>query len=70
MDDYVARHLVFHQSQIAAALIESAGMVAENMQRAQRGASMAYTEDAFQELINKYGLGHNDAVTNILQHGR
>ncbi|MCH7910952.1 MAG: hypothetical protein IIB38_15225 [Candidatus Hydrogenedentes bacterium] len=32
---------------------EIAGMVAENMQREAVGASMAYGEDAFQEVIDK-----------------
>jgi len=55
----------FIMSQTACALIEAAGMTAENNQRLHAGHSMAYTEDAFLNLIEQYGISHN-AVLNFL----
>ena len=43
----------------ASALIEAMGMQAENQQRAAVGHSMAYTEDDFMKVIEKYGIHHN-----------
>lgn len=53
-------------AQAACAMIEAMGMVAENQQRQHRGESMAYTEHAFNKLIEKYGIHHN-AVCTVLQ---
>jgi hypothetical protein len=50
-------------SQSACALIEAMGMVAENAHRQQCGNSIAYGEEAFNALINKYGIHHNAVVT-------
>ena len=55
-------------SQSVAALIETMGMHAENMQREQLGHSMAYTEDSFLLLIERSGVGHNAAL-NALSEG-
>ena len=52
-------------SQSACALIEAMGMVAENKQREGLGHSMAYTEEAFDALINKYGIHHNAVITTF-----
>lgn len=49
-------------SQAIAAQIEAMGMQAENDQRKAIGASMAYTEQDFIDLIDKYGIGHNSVV--------
>ena len=49
------------QAQAACAMAEIAGMQAENMQREHRGESMAYVEDDFVEIPNKYGI-HTNAV--------
>jgi hypothetical protein len=49
----------FVNSQVACALIEAMGMQAENQQRTNRGHSIAYGEDAFAALIEKYGIHHN-----------
>jgi len=38
------------------ALIEAMGMVAENKWREMKGESLAYGEDAFNELISKHNL--------------
>ena len=42
------------------ARIEMEGMVAENKQREIEGNSMAYTADAFNNLINTHHIGYND----------
>ena len=38
------------------ALVEAMGMTAENNQRISHDQSIAYGEDAFNELINKHNL--------------
>ena len=45
------------------ALIEAMGMMAENQQRIHRGESLAYTEKAFQVVIEKYGICHNGVLS-------
>ena len=62
----VAENCVYIQSQVACALIECAAMQAANEYRKHRGESPAYSEEAFSELINKYGIHHN-AVTGSIQ---
>jgi hypothetical protein len=52
-------------SQSACALIEAMGMISENQQRVHRGESMAYTESAFTELIDKYGIGPNGVMHTL-----
>lgn len=46
-----------------AAMIRAMGMQAENMQRFLDGNSIAYTEEAFNNLIDEYGLHYNNIVT-------
>jgi acyl-coenzyme A thioesterase PaaI-like protein len=52
-------------SQAACAMIEAMGMQAENDQRKAVGHSMAYTEDAFVGVIEKYGIHHNAAILTL-----
>ena len=40
----------------SAALIEAMGMMSENIERANRGESLAYTEDQFMRLIQDKGV--------------
>jgi hypothetical protein len=54
-------------SQVACALIEMAAMKAANSFREMQGYTIAYGEEAFHELITKYGIHHNAAMT--LFHG-
>ena len=37
----------------------------QNLQRANRGESVAYTYEAIMEIINKYQLSHNAVITNL-----
>lgn len=55
-------------ARVACALIEAAGMTAENMQRDKQGESMAYDSKAFRELIEEYGI-HPNAVVTYLREG-
>ena len=56
---------IYVNSQVACALIEATGMQAENQQRAHRGESVAYGEERFTALIDKYGIHHNAVLTNL-----
>ena len=55
-------------SQSACALITAMGMYAANVQRENLGHSMAYTEEAFENLLTQYGIHHN-AVLSTFAHG-
>lgn len=48
-------------AQVACALIRMAALQAENQDRAYRSASPAYTEGAFQAIIDEEGIGWNSA---------
>jgi len=52
----------FINSQVVCALIELAGMQAENTAREQLGQTLAYQEDSFQVMMRKYLIGHNDVL--------
>lgn len=49
-------------AQAACLMAEVAGMQAENQWRVQNGNSLAYGEDAFQQVIQKYGVHHNGTI--------
>lgn len=53
---------VFLMSQTACALIEMEGMKAANIERESHGYALAYGEEAFLALIEKYGIHHNAAL--------
>lgn len=55
----------FLMSQTACALIEAMGMQALNKQREALGHSMAYDDQAFADLIDKYGISHNAALHTL-----
>lgn len=63
MTDEQRAAFVFSQS--ACALIEAMGMVAENKHREQCGHSVAYGDEAFAALIDKYGIHHNAVLTTF-----
>lgn len=52
-------------SQTACALITAFGMVAENQDRLSQGKTIAYGEEAFNDLINEYGIHHNSVITTF-----
>ena len=49
-------------SQVACAMIEMFAMKAANHEREQQGYAHAYGEDAFMELIDRYGISHNAVI--------
>lgn len=55
------------QAQAVCALIEAMGMQALNRDRDTKGLSLAYDDEAFFGLIEKYGIHHNATVE--LFHG-
>ena len=60
------QQVAYIQAQTACAIIEAAGMTAENKQREACGHSMAYVEDDFDAVIQKYGIHHN-AVLSLFE---
>ena len=54
------QNLTYFKMNMLQAEIEMQGMIAENKQREHAGFSMAYDEEAFLKLIDKYGIHHNE----------
>jgi hypothetical protein len=46
----------------ARAQIRALGMLAENQQRGLMGQPYAYTEEAFNKVIEEEGIGYNDVM--------
>lgn len=53
----------FQQSQAACAMIEALGMLADNQRAALNGETPPYHKGNFDDLIDRYGIGHNAAVS-------
>jgi len=49
-------------AQASCALIQAMGAFSENMQRNRLGQSVAYDENAFQGIIQEYGIHHNATI--------
>ena len=47
----------------SAALIEAMGMMSENIERANRGESLAYTEEAFNKVIMNNRIDYNSVMS-------
>lgn len=45
------------------ALIEAMGMMSENIERANRGESLAYTEEAFNKVVMNNGIDYNSVMS-------
>ena len=54
---------MYLNTQVACATIEAMGMQAENEQRKILGQTMAYGEDAFNKVVEKYGIHHNAVMS-------
>jgi hypothetical protein len=59
------KNVAYIQAQVAAATIEVEAMKATNRVRWQQNQALAYTEEDFIKLIDKYGLGHNQVIENL-----
>lgn len=69
MDSYMIedmKRVAIIMARVAACNAEVEGMKAENANRAQRGESMAYTEDNFALVVENHGIGHN-SIMGLLQ---
>lgn len=53
----------FIMAKAACAMAEIAGMQAENAHRERNGMSGAYGEEAFEGVIVRNGIGHNDVIS-------
>ena len=51
---------------VVCAMADIAGMQAANQERIHRGESLAYPEEAFAAVADKYGIHHN-AVLGLFQ---
>ena len=49
----------------SAALIEAMGMMSENIERANRGESLAYTEEAFNKVVMNNGIDYNSVMSRV-----
>ena len=47
----------------SAALIEAMGMMSENIERANRGESLAYTEEAFNKVVMNNEIDYNSVMS-------
>lgn len=47
----------------SAALIEAMGMMSENIERANRGESLAYTEETFNKVVMNNGIDYNSVMS-------
>lgn len=47
----------------SAALIEAMEMMSENIERANRGESLAYTEEAFNKVVMNNGIDYNSVMS-------
>lgn len=47
----------------SAALIEAMGMMSENIEGANRGESLAYTEEAFNKVVMNNGIDYNSVMS-------
>ena len=56
------QRMVFLVTQSLCAFAEIQGMLALNHERALHGYSLAYDEEAFLDVPNKYGLAHNAVI--------
>ena len=54
---------IFAQS--VCAMADIAGMQAENQSRLHRGEAIAYAEQAFLDVINRYGISHNAVISTF-----
>lgn len=57
--------IIYIQSQLLACQIEMQAMIAENQYRMMLGESIAYKDEAFLALFDKYPLSHNAVISEL-----
>lgn len=63
MDDNKIMEAAELTANSSAALIEAMGMMSENIERADRGESLAYTEEAFNKVVMNNGIDYNSVMS-------
>lgn len=63
MDDNKIMEAAKLTANSSAALIEAMGMMSENIERANRGESLAYTEEAFNKVVMNNGIDYNSVMS-------
>ena len=64
--DTPEKRIAFLNSQVACALIEAQGMTAQNEEAKLNGSTqIPYLKYDFEQLIIKYGIGHNDVIGHL-----
>lgn len=63
MDDNKIMEVAKLIANSSAALIEAMGMMSENIERANRGESLAYTEEAFNKVVMNNGIDYNSVMS-------
>ena len=63
MDDNKIMEAAKLKANSSAALIEAMGMMSENIERANRGESLAYTEEAFNKVVMNNGIDYNSVMS-------
>ncbi len=56
------QRIAFINSQIVCAMAEIEGMKAENHGRVHRGEAIAYVDEDFFGIVDKFGLSHNRVI--------
>jgi hypothetical protein len=64
-DIRAVQQAAFLQSQVACATIEAMGMAAQNSMCMKAGEPPWFGKHEFDSLIDKYGIGHNAALTTL-----
>lgn len=59
--------VAYINAQILCAQAELAGMIAANQERLNEDLSLAYTEENFDALGEKYGLHHNEILSFFME---
>lgn len=63
MDDNKIMEAAKLTANSSAALIQAIGMMSENIERANRGESLAYTEEAFNKVVMNNGIDYNSVMS-------
>lgn len=61
------QQVAYVMAQTVSACAEIEAMKAANEVRFARAEAQAYPEEAFREVPNRFGLGHNDVLTTLRQ---
>jgi len=59
------KQIAYVMAQTAAATARIEAMKAANAERSDRGLAKAYPEEAFENVINEFGLHHNAVLTTL-----